>query len=66
MTDSYLCARASGDATYLRWVKERFIHVYKEPPNVDFVQTLDSFVQYFERRKNVPSGLNWLLRKFDL
>lgn len=66
MLDTYLCARASGDATYLNWVKERFILVYKEPRHIDFVMTLDHFVSYFERRRNVPRWLNWLLRKYDL
>lgn len=66
MRDTYLCARASGDSMYLGWIKERLIHVYGESPNVDFVQTIDNFTTYFERRKNVPKWLNWLLRRYHL
>jgi len=64
--DTYLCARASGDTMYLCWMKERLTCVYKESPNVDFVQTIDNFVSYFERRRNAPKWLKWLLRKYDL
>jgi len=47
-------------------MKERLTCVYKESPNVDFVQTIDNFVSYFERRRNAPKWLKWLLRKYDL
>jgi len=64
--DTFLCARNSGDTIYLSWLKERLIYVYKEREHVDFVLTLDNFVDYFERRRNVPKWLNWLLRKYGL
>lgn len=63
---TYLCARASGDTMYLSWLKEWLTLVYHESPNVDFVQTIDHFIEYFERRKNIPKWLNWLLRKYSL
>lgn len=63
---TYLCAKVSGDLTYLYWLRDRLEFVYKESPNVDFVQTLGSFQGYFIRRNNAPRWLNWLLRKYDL
>lgn len=66
MQDTYLCARASGDTTYLNWLHNRLVLVYHESPNVDFVQTLGNFSVYFQRRKRVPKWLNWLLRRYHL
>lgn len=51
---------------YLSWLRDRLVHVYKESPNVDYVQTLGSFVSYFERRRNVPPWLNYLMRRYKL
>jgi hypothetical protein len=31
---------ATQQAAFLNWVADRFVHVYKEPENVDFVLTL--------------------------
>jgi len=64
--DTYLCARASGDKTYLNWMRDRLVHVYNESPNVDYVQTLQNFAEYFERRRLVPSWLSWLLQRYRL
>lgn len=64
--DTFLCASASGDQAYLLWLRDRMIHQYGESPNVDFVQTTNSFRGYFNRRRQVPRWLNWLLRKYDL
>jgi hypothetical protein len=64
--DTYLCARNSGDQGYLTWLQIRLIRVYKEPEDIDFVMTLSSFRDYFERRRRVPKWLNYLLRKYDL
>lgn len=66
MRDTYLCARASGDVTYLNWLHDRLVLIYKEDQFTDFVQTLDNFSVYFQRRKRVPSWLDWLLRKYHL
>lgn len=66
MQDTYLCAHASGDIMYLNWLHDRLILVYHESENVDFVQTLDNFSVYFQRRKRVPRWLNWLLRRYHL
>lgn len=66
MKDSYLCARASGDIAYLHWLHDRLVLVYHESENVDFVQTLNNFSVYFQRRKRVPVWLNWLLKKYNL
>lgn len=66
MTDTYLCARASGDTMYLNWMRDRLVLVYKESSHVDFVLTIDNFITYFERRRNVPKWLNWLLKKYNL
>lgn len=66
MRDTYLCARDSGDQAYLLWLRERLIHVYGEDAFVDFVQTTNSFRGYFNRRRQAPRWLNWLLRKYDL
>lgn len=64
--DTYLCARASGDTMYLNWLHDRLILVYGESEHTDFVQTLNSFHAYFQRRKRIPTWLNWLLRKYQL
>jgi hypothetical protein len=32
------------DAEFLRWLKDRLIHVYGESPNMDFVQRLGRIV----------------------
>lgn len=63
---TYLCAKASGDLTYLYWLRDRLEFVYKEDSYTDFVQTLGSFQGYFIRRLNAPWWLNWILRKYDL
>jgi len=64
--DTYLCARASGDMTYLNWLHDRLVLVYGESENVDYVQTLNNFSVYFHRRKHVPSWLNWIMRRYHL
>lgn len=64
--ETYLCARASGDTMYLRWLHDRLVFVYKESEHVDFVHTLDNFHAYFVRRSRVPRWLNWLLRRYHL
>ncbi len=66
MQDTYLCARASGDITYLNWLHDRLVLVYHEDEHVDFVLTLDNFSVYFQRRKRIPCWLNWLLRRYHL
>ena len=37
------------DLEYLDWLKERLINVYRENPNVDFVQTLDRVSLNYQR-----------------
>ena len=64
--DTFICARNSGDQAYLRWLYARMTRRYNEPEEIDYVQTLSSFVAYFERRSNAPRWLNFLLRKYDL
>jgi len=66
MKDTFLCAKNSGDRLFLTWLRDRLTLVYSESPNVDFVWTVRSFEQYFERRASVPRWLDWLLKKFDL
>lgn len=64
--ETYICARNSGDQAYLRWLYARLTRRYGESENVDYVQTLSSFIAYFDRRSKVPKWLNFLLRKYDL
>lgn len=66
MKETWIVARASGDQTYLSWLHARLIKVYKESPYVDYVQTLDQYVEYFKRRSEVPTIINWILRKYNL
>lgn len=66
MRDTYLCARASGDVTYLHWLHDRLVLVYKEDEFIDYVQTLDNFAWYFQRRRKAPRWLDWILRRYHL
>jgi hypothetical protein len=66
MKQTYIVAKATGDQRYLFWLWERMTLVYKESPLLDYVQTLESFGDYFHRRANVPRWLDWLLRKYNL
>ena len=64
--DTYICARASGDIAYLKWLRDRLVMVYNESPHVDYVQTIGHFIGYFERRRNAPKWLRWLLKRYSL
>lgn len=66
MRDTYFCARSSGDCTYLNWLHDRLVLVYGESEHTDYVQTLNNFHVYFQRRKRVPRWLNWLLQRYQL
>lgn len=63
---TYLCAKASGDMTYLQWLRDRLIYVYREDRNVDFVLTIDNFVTYFHKRAIVPGWLDWIMRRYGV
>ncbi len=32
------------DAEFLRWIRDRLVHVYNESPNVDFVHRLNAII----------------------
>lgn len=43
--DTHYFAKASGDRTYITWLQQRLVHVYKESEYMDFVWTLDAFAE---------------------
>lgn len=66
MPETYIVAKNSGDQAFLKWIHERLEHVHGESPFMDYMWTLKAYHAYFDRRANIPEGLNWLLKKFDL
>lgn len=45
-----------NDTDFLRWVRDRLVHVYKESPNTDFVLRMEEVTKRFENLLTLEQG----------
>lgn len=45
-----------NDIEFLKWIRDRLVHVYKESPNTDFVQRLERVIKRFEGLETLEKG----------
>lgn len=54
-----------NDTEFLRWIRDRLVHVYKESPNTDFVLRLDKIIERFDNLLTLEQGYKILFEETD-